>query len=155
MKMPTIASRARRRLMLQLIVNTVAQASLLFTSALIIRHAFDQLMVDFSAPPRRLVWIGLSMAVLAVVTGWLQRSERIIAEKLGQSYVHSLRLRLFKHITRMDHRELQKKRRGAVMLKFIGDLNAIRNPSPQIAIERQYQRKNRPHGSGSGVWSNR
>ncbi len=126
MRMPTIASRARRRLMLQLIANTVAQAALLFTSALIIRYAFDQLMVDLSAPTNRLVGIGLGMAVLAVVAGWLQRSERIIAEKLGQSYVHSLRLRLFRHITRMDHRELQKKRRGAVMLKFVGDLNAIR-----------------------------
>ncbi len=126
MKMPTIASRARRRLMLLLIANTIAQAALLFASALIIRYAFDQLMNDFTTPPQHLLLIGLGMAALAVVNGWLQRSERIIAEKLGQSYVHSLRLRLFRHITRMDHRELQKKRRGAVMLKFIGDLNAVR-----------------------------
>jgi ABC-type multidrug transport system fused ATPase/permease subunit len=124
--MPTIASRARRRLMRQLIANTIAQAALLFTSALIIRHAFDQLMNDLAPPPHRLLLIGLVMTLLAVVTGWLQRSERIIAEKLGQSYVHSLRLRLFRHITRMDHRELQKKRQGAVMLKFVGDLNAVR-----------------------------
>ena len=126
MKIPTIASRARRRLMLQLVANTIAQASLLFTAALIIRYAFDQLMVDVSSPPHRLAGIGLGMAILAIVTGWLQRGERIIAEKLGQSFVHSLRLRLFRHITRMDHRDLQKKRRGAVMLKFVGDLNAIR-----------------------------
>ncbi len=126
MKMPSIASRARRQLMLQLIANTIAQAALLFASALIIRYAFDQLMNDFATPPQRLLLIGLGMAALAVLNGWLQRSERIIAEKLGQSYVHSLRLRLFRHITRMDHRELQKKRRGAVMLKFIGDLNAVR-----------------------------
>ncbi len=126
MKMPTIDSRVRRRLMLQLIANTIAQAALLFASALIIRYAFDQLMNDFATPPQRLLLIGLGMASLAVVNGWLQRSERIIAEKLGQSYVHSLRLRLFRHISQMDHRELQKKRRGAVMLKFVGDLSAVR-----------------------------
>ncbi len=126
MKMPAIVSRARRRLMLQLIANAIGQAALLLISALIIRYAFDQLMKDFSALTRLIAFIGIGMASVAFMTGWLQRGERIIAEKLGQSYVHSLRLRLFRHITRMSPRQLQKKRRGAVMLKFVGDLNAIR-----------------------------
>lgn len=35
-------------------------------------------------------------------------------------------MRLFRHVSRMDPRLLQRRRRGAVMLKFVGDLNAFR-----------------------------
>jgi ABC-type multidrug transport system fused ATPase/permease subunit len=50
----------------------------------------------------------------------------VIAEALGQNYVHHLRLRLFDHIIRMDPRQLQRKRHGALMLRFVGDLGAVR-----------------------------
>ncbi len=112
--------------MIQLAANAVAQAVFLFINALIIRYAFDRLMSDQALLHRHLVWIGLGMTGVAVAAGGLQYAERIIAEKLGQSYVHSLRMRLFRHITRMHPRDLHKRRRGAVMLKFVGDLNAVR-----------------------------
>lgn len=126
MKQPIVLRGMRRRLFGQLIANAATQASVLLLNALLIRFAFDHLL-DGDMHRRDLaLWIGLSMVLGAVVTGWLQRSERIIAEKLGQSYVHSLRMRLFRQVTRMNPRLLQKKRRGAVMLKFIGDLAAVR-----------------------------
>lgn len=126
MKMPSVLRGVRRRLLWQLAANAVGQSGVLFLNALLIRFAFDRLL-DGSSHGRSIVFqVGFAMTAGALLLGWLQRSERIIAEKLGQSYVHSLRMRLFRHVTRMDARLLQKKRRGAVMLKFIGDLNAIR-----------------------------
>ncbi|MGD8252186.1 MAG: ABC transporter ATP-binding protein [Desulfobacterales bacterium] len=112
--------------MIQLGANAVAQAAALIVNALIIRYAFDQLLSDALLLHRHLVWIGLGMTGMAAAAGGLQYGERIIAEKLGQSYVHGLRMRLFRHITRMHPRDLQRRRRGAVMLKFVGDLNAVR-----------------------------
>jgi ABC-type multidrug transport system fused ATPase/permease subunit len=126
MRQPPLKSKTRRRLIIQLTANAVAQAILLFINALIIRYAFDRLMSELAMLDRHMVWIGLGMTGVAAATGGLQYGERIVAEKLGQSYVHSLRMRLFRHITRMHPRDLQKRRRGAVMLKFVGDLNAVR-----------------------------
>ena len=126
MKIPSVAGGVRRRLLWQLAANAVGQSGVLFLNAMLIRFAFDHLLGGSPGWRSPVFQVGLTMTAAALLLGWLQRSERIIAEKLGQSYVHSLRMRLFRHVTRMDPRLLQKKRRGAVMLKFIGDLNAIR-----------------------------
>ena len=126
MKMPSVLEGLRRRLLWQLAANAIGQAGVLFINAMLIRFAFDHLLSGSPGGRSAVFQVGLTMTAAALFLGWLQRSERIIAEKLGQSYVHSLRMRLFRHVTRMDARLLQKKRRGAVMLKFIGDLNAIR-----------------------------
>lgn len=126
MRQPVVLRGLRRRLFGQLIANAATQAGVLFLNAMLIRFAFDDLLGGDIHRHDLVLWVALGMVLGAALTGWLQRSERIIAEKLGQSYVHSLRMRLFRHITRMKPRLLQKKRRGAVMLKFIGDLNAVR-----------------------------
>ena len=48
------------------------------------------------------------------------------AEKLGQDYVFELRQQLFAHISRLSPRSLQRRSQGGTMLRFIGDMNALR-----------------------------
>lgn len=126
MDLPQIYAGKRKGLMVRLFVNAVSQAAVLFFNAMLIRIAFDQYIHQNASLKPQLLWLAGAMCFGALATGWLQRNERITAEKLGQSYIHSLRMRLFRHVSRLDPRLLQKRRRGAVMLKFVGDLNAAK-----------------------------
>jgi ABC-type multidrug transport system fused ATPase/permease subunit len=58
--------------------------------------------------------------------GWLRSRERIDAERLGQSYVHVLRLTLFERLSSLAPRALEQRSQGGVMLRFVGDLNAVK-----------------------------
>lgn len=126
MELPEILIGKRRALFFWLLTNAAGQAGLLFLKAMLIRFAFDRFLHGGSYNQEHVLIVGAALAVSALCTGWLQRNERVIAEQLGQGYIHSLRIRLFRHISRLDKWRLQKKRRGAVMLKFVGDLNALR-----------------------------
>lgn len=126
MRLPSIWGGVRRGLFVRLTVNAVGQSVLLMISAMLVRFAFDHLLGRPALERDTLLATGSALIAAALASGWLQYTERVTAEALGQSYVHSLRRRLFRHLTRMDTRQLQKRRQGAVMLRFIGDLNAIR-----------------------------
>lgn len=126
MKLPTILAGPRRWLFARLLGNAVSQAALLFLNAMLIRYTFDHFVHHTAHLRSHPFWIAGVMCMGLLVTGWLQRNERLTAENLGQSYIHSLRMRLFRHVSRLDPRLLQRRRRGAVMLKFVGDLNAAR-----------------------------
>ncbi|MDX2455424.1 ABC transporter ATP-binding protein [Desulfosarcina sp.] len=126
MKLPTLLGGVRRSLFFRLTLNAATQSAFLLITAIIVRFAFDHFLDHPSIQWKVMLLVGSAMVASAMVSGWLQRSERIIAEELGQSYVHKLRRQLFQHVTRIDPQQLQKRRKGAVMLKFIGDLSAIR-----------------------------
>lgn len=126
MNLPSILGGVRRGLFVRLVTNAAIQAGFLLITAMLVRYAFDHLLGHDAVGWPRTLAVGSALIAVALTSGWLQHAERIIAEALGQSYVHSLRNKLFQHVTRMDPRQLQKRRRGAVMLRFIGDLNAIR-----------------------------
>jgi ABC-type multidrug transport system fused ATPase/permease subunit len=52
--------------------------------------------------------------------------ERIDAEHMGQLYTHEIRTGLFSHMNQISPRLLQSRSRGGIMLRFIGDLNALK-----------------------------
>jgi ABC-type multidrug transport system fused ATPase/permease subunit len=62
---------------------------------------------------------GLAAALLRVV-------ERVVAERVGQDYAASLRLKLFTHLTQMSARDVSDRRNGALAMRFVGDLAAVR-----------------------------
>ncbi len=126
MRLPLIYAGKRRWLFARLFGNAVSQAALLFLNAMLIQYTFDHFVYEKAPLHSHFMWVALAMGATILVNGWLQRDERLTAEKLGQSYIHSLRMRLFRHVSRLDPRLLQRRRRGAVMLKFVGDLNAAR-----------------------------
>lgn len=126
MELPLIFAGKRRGLFLRLFANAVAQAVVLYVNAMLIRYTFDHFINAGAFQQNQILWFGAIMAFGALATGWLHSKERLTAEKLGQSYIHNLRMRLFRRVSLLDPRLLQKRRRGAVMLKFVGDLNAVR-----------------------------
>ena len=117
----------RYRLLIRLIANGMSQTTLTIGLALLIRLVFDRFLVSSgSLPMSMVIYIGCGLAMIAVCTSWLRMRERIDSEQLGQDHIHRIRLALFKHLTKLAPRALQKKGHGSILLRFIGDLNAIK-----------------------------
>ena len=135
-RLPVIFSLARRFLFLRLIGNGTMQAVAIIISMLLVRHAFDVLLnPEFDDPEVHMfeftqVWeIALFALGLLGITGfaaWLRYIERIDAERLGQAYIHEVRITVFDRMSRFAPRALSGRTTGSSMLRFVGDLSAIR-----------------------------
>lgn len=135
-RLPPIFSANRRTLFIRLIVNGVLQAAFIIGAMLLVRHAFDVLLnPEFDDPEVHMfdlsqVWeIVLFAGGLMLCTGmaaWLRYVERVDAERLGQSYIHQVRLAVFDRMKRFSPRHLSNRSTGSSMLRFVSDLSAIR-----------------------------
>ncbi|MEH6471161.1 MAG: ABC transporter ATP-binding protein [Halopseudomonas sp.] len=118
--------RHRRHLnsLVRLTINGLLQALVVGAVMLSIKALFDLLPQN---PPLETLMppIGL-LLVMVFCLGLLRRQERIDAERLGQGYVHRVRLQLFKHWCALGESGRTKRRTGVQMLRFIGDLTALR-----------------------------
>jgi ABC-type multidrug transport system fused ATPase/permease subunit len=135
-ELPAIFARQRRWIFARLVVNGLFQSVSLVCSMLLVRHAFDVLLNPaFDDPEVHFydlsdVWqIGFFAGGLFLsigLTAWLRLLERVDAERLGQDYVHRVRLSLFDRMGKFAPRSLSRRSTGASMLRFVGDLNALR-----------------------------
>jgi len=135
-ELPVIYSETRRWLFLRLVGNGTLQAATIIVSMLLVRHAFDVLLnPEFDDPEIHMfeltqVWeIALFALCLLSSTGfaaWLRYVERIDAERLGQAYIHEVRIAVFDRMSRFAPRALSGRTTGSSMLRFVGDLSAIR-----------------------------
>ena len=128
MSLPGILGGRRRLLWARLVGNGLAQALAAVAATLLVRHTFDH---GLSAPrpladPAALGWIGAGLVAVTVLRAWLRARERTDAERLGQEYVYRVRLAVFDRLGALAPRVLQRRRRGSLMLRFIGDLSALR-----------------------------
>lgn len=135
-QLPTIFAGTRRWLFFRLIINGFTQASMIICSMLLVRYAFNVLFdPEFGDAEVHLfalddVWlIGLFAVGLLGSTGlaaWLRFIERIDAERLGQEYIYRVRLAIFDRMRFFAPRSLSTRSTGTSMLRFVGDLSAIR-----------------------------
>ncbi|WP_428603713.1 ABC transporter ATP-binding protein [Sedimenticola sp.] len=127
MAIPRIIAGRRRWLLLKLISNGFAQAGVAVATALLIRRVFDQWINGGLLLPS---WwdaaIAASLIALALAAAALRVRERVAAEQLGQDYTYRVRLALFDHLSSLSPRTLQQRSRGGHLLRFIGDLTALR-----------------------------
>jgi ABC-type multidrug transport system fused ATPase/permease subunit len=127
MAIPGIIVGRRRWLLLKLIGNGFAQAAVAVAIALLVRRVFDQWINGGSLLPS---WqdaaTAATLIALAIAAAALRVRERIDAERLGQDYAYRVRLALFDHLSRLAPRALQQRSRGGHLLRFIGDLTALR-----------------------------
>jgi ABC-type multidrug transport system fused ATPase/permease subunit len=134
--LPEIFSGNRRILFSRLVVNGVLQSVAIVVSMFLIRHAFDDLLnPEFDDPEIHLgyfsdvweiAWFSLGLLASTGCAGLLRYIERIDAEKLGQAYVHAVRLTVFDRMSRFAPRALSGRTTGSSMLRFVSDLSAIR-----------------------------
>lgn len=126
MQIPRAVSGDRIWLLVRLIINGFAQASATVANALLVELAFDKLITAVNPDNKMALWIGLGLVAAAVVIALLRMAERTDAERIGQSYAYDVRMTLYDHLTSLAPRALQSRSQGGVMLRFVGDLTAIR-----------------------------
>lgn len=125
--MPPILGGSRWILLVSLIVYGLGQTLAKVGSALLIRLAFDRVLTAADPAGYGLVMgIGAGLLATAALTAELEIGEREDAERLGQRYGTAIRLALFQKLLTLSPRVLQQRSQGAVALRFIGDLTAIR-----------------------------
>jgi ATP-binding cassette subfamily B protein/subfamily B ATP-binding cassette protein MsbA len=127
MSIPPVLKGSRRRLFIVLVVNGLGQAFFNICTVLLVRYAFDRFITEgkpISLEP--LLWTAMGLIAVTACMALLRMAERVDAEQMGQEYTHRIRMMLFRHMSRLAPRSLQKRSRGSLVLRFVGDLNAIR-----------------------------
>ncbi|MGK2905707.1 MAG: ABC transporter transmembrane domain-containing protein, partial [Desulfuromonadales bacterium] len=135
-KLPAIFSSARRGLFLRLVANGTLQAATIIGSMLLVRHAFDVLlnpefddaevhMFDLSQV-WEIVLFAFGLMSLTGLAAWLRYLELIDAERLGQAFIHEVRLSVFDRMKHFSPRALSNRSTGSSMLRFVSDLSSIR-----------------------------
>ncbi|MFQ5619666.1 MAG: ABC transporter ATP-binding protein [Rhodospirillales bacterium] len=127
MSLPAIFHGPRRALLVRLVANGAVQAAATVATALVVRHLFDELLSQGGQVGGRSLGVAAAfVALTAVAMAWLRVLERTDAERLGQDYVARVRLRVFDHLSRLSLRAQRQRGRGALMLRFVTDLNGVR-----------------------------
>jgi len=125
--MPKTLGGARRWLFVRLVANGVAQAAAMVGAALIIRDIFDTHIVSSAEPDENALVVSIiGLTLVGLITALLRLAERVDAERFGQSYAFSVRRRLFEQLIRINPRNLVTRQHGNILLRFIGDLGALR-----------------------------
>ena len=127
MSLPPVLSGKRRLWFGYLVANGIGQAGVAVGMAMLVKLGFDTLVTPgqpFSL--ENAVTFGGGFAAIIAAAAWLRWRSHLDAEHLGQGYVHALRLRLFRHLTRIGADGARQMSRGAVILRFVGDLTALR-----------------------------
>ncbi|MEM9564698.1 MAG: ABC transporter ATP-binding protein [Actinomycetota bacterium] len=122
---PVLAG-GRWRLVCRLVANGLGQAWAAIAIAVVVETTFAQIAAGTrpSVPAATGLVAGFGSSI--GVTSWLRARERVDAERLGQGYVHDLRLQLFDHLTALSPRAVSDRSTGGTALRFVGDLSAIR-----------------------------
>jgi ABC-type multidrug transport system fused ATPase/permease subunit len=120
--------RRRGVLLARLVANGVAQSGAAVATLLVVRFAYDRLLGSHAepAPVALLVSLGAALLTLAASTAVLRVFERSDAEALGQHYAYRVRRRIFDRLASLTLPSLQLRTRGALMLRFVGDIRALR-----------------------------
>ena len=125
--MPRLTHRRYRAALVGVIAASLVQAAVIVLSALTVRAVFDRVLNGAAGEP--LPWAPLvALAVLALggaAAVWLFR---VCAWRLGNDYVHDLRLVMFDGLAAEVRTVSAEKRRehGIQVVRFSNDLNAIR-----------------------------
>jgi ABC-type multidrug transport system fused ATPase/permease subunit len=115
--LPALLSGGRRRLLALLVLAGVVQAVAAGVTVVVLTRGLQARTAGGQA-----VAVGL-LVVVAVVVGWTRSRERVLGERLGQDYVHEIRLGLVRQV-------LDGHRRGSLgttLTRASNDLNAVRN----------------------------
>ena len=127
MTIPRVLEGRRRRLYARLVAIGAGRAGVAVGLLHVIRHGFNRLTHHTAAGSSTdVVLLGAGLIALAGLGAWLELQERVQAERLGQHYTHALRMTLYARLATLAPRSLQRRSRGVVAMRFVGDLNAVR-----------------------------
>ena len=122
-RLPALGADGRARSIAVVALLALGQAAAAGVAAFATRDVFAALGEAAAIPPTTALLLlaasGLGLAALRI-------AERVRAERLGQDYAATLRLALFRHVAKLPASEVARRRAGALALRFVGDLQAVR-----------------------------
>ncbi len=110
---------------LQVVLIGLAQAAIIVATSLLVRAAIDSLETYGLRTGPFLTLIAV-LAVVVLIGGLVRGLEWSVSESIGYGYMHRLRMVMYSHLERISSRRLLNISRGAVLLRFTGDLGLIR-----------------------------
>ena len=111
----------------KLVVIGFIQAALTIMTALLIRFMFDHWIIGSSNEFGVIAYLTATALIATTCYSALMRyAERVNAERLGQQYTYEVRLAMYDQLVSIAPWTLQKRSRGGHLLRFIGDLTALR-----------------------------
>ena len=125
--LPPLLTRSRLAVLTKLVCVGIFQAGTTVASSMLARSVFDRIVdhpADISTQWMSLCAMGF--ALFALAAGQLSLAERVHSERIGQTYAQNVRLALYDHLIELPRRTLQGRSQGGVMLRFVGDLTAVR-----------------------------
>jgi ABC-type multidrug transport system fused ATPase/permease subunit len=126
MILPLLLSQRRKMLLAGLIAIGTAQASIGAAGAWLIKTSFDKLQAMTGASASVMAGLAAAFLLWASLAAILRMAERRAAERLGQDYVRDIRLAVYDHMVSLSPRALRHRSHGGIMLRFVGDLTAMR-----------------------------
>lgn len=127
MIIPPILHGRRRTLFTRLVANGLAQAALAIGTAWLVREIFDSFLIaEHPTFSLHVAWLIIGLITTAAGISWLRMMERIDAEYMGQHYASEVRILLYDCLSYLTPRTLQKRSRGGVSLRFVGDMTSLR-----------------------------
>lgn len=122
-----LQSRRRTRLLGLLVLNGIGQAAAAGGVALVTERAFNRLVAGAPAlGVTALAPLVAGLVIAAALAAWLRARERLDAERLGQDYVHDVRLVCYDRLVTLSHRATARRSQGGMAQRFTGDLTALR-----------------------------
>lgn len=109
----------------------LAQVSTLIAFLLLVRDLIDTMVPSAvgsaAVELRQRFYLSLAALLLvALVHGALRAWQFTVAEKVGYEVVRTLRMDMYEHLQGMTGAQLQRRARGGLLLRFIGDLSMLR-----------------------------
>lgn len=128
--LPSLRDRRYLPLLLALTLVALVQASVGVLVTFAVAHAFDGLSGEAApgaAAAGRSAPVALGLVLIAGVAFASRWADRALAERLGQRYAFDLRLTIWDHLMTLPARSVAGGRRGATVLRFIGDLGTLKS----------------------------
>jgi ABC-type transport system involved in cytochrome bd biosynthesis fused ATPase/permease subunit len=120
---PGILAEGRQRALTMLVALSFGQAGAMVATAFATRDVFRFLRDGGDAAPLGALSV---IAACGLVLFACRTLEGRIGERAGQSYAAAIRRTLFLHVSRMPLRAVQRRRSGALALRYVGDLAAFK-----------------------------
>jgi len=104
-----------------------AQAAGHIATAFVVQQIFDSFLAGQNQKPAlELPTYAVILVIVALLSGAFSFLERTWSESLGQVIVHDLRIKMFRHLTKVYPRVMEQKNKGGLHLRLVNDLTAVR-----------------------------
>lgn len=126
-QLPKLYAGNRHRYAVAIIFAVFLQALAMGASAFATRQIFGSLHEVKGSEDAGVVIAFIALAGAAVVFAGARVLATRLSEQLGQSYAIAFRKNFYAHLARLPKSALSKKRVGALSIRFVGDLGAMRD----------------------------